>query len=72
MRGAVGPTSAAVTSRGPTCRDANLQGAYLTEAKNLTRKQLDVACGDAETKLPKYLADYKMKPCPEPEQSPAN
>ncbi len=49
-----------------------LQGADLTYARNLTREQLDEACGDDETELPDYLADYQLKPCPKPEQSPAN
>ncbi len=58
-------------------RSAKLQGAYLlgadlTKAKNLTREQLDKACGDDKTKLPDDLADYQMKPCPKPEQSPSN
>ena len=44
---------------------ANLEGADLRFAKGLTQEQLDVACGDAETKLPDYLSDYKMNPCPE-------
>ncbi len=43
---------------------ANLESANLTKAKSLTREQLDEACGDDETKLPDYLADYQMKPCP--------
>ncbi len=51
---------------------ADLQGANLTKAKNLTREQLDEACGDDETKLPDHLADYKMKACPTPEQPPSN
>jgi uncharacterized protein YjbI with pentapeptide repeats len=51
---------------------ANLQGASLTKARNLTREQLKKACGDDKTKLPDDLADYKMKACPEPEQSPSN
>ncbi len=51
---------------------ADLPGADLTEAKGLTREQLDEACGDDETKLPDYLADYQMKPCPTPAQSPSN
>ena len=51
---------------------ANLQGASLTQAMGLTGKQLDEACGDDKTKLPDYLAGYQMKPCPKPEQSPAN
>ncbi len=51
---------------------ANLRGADLTKAKNLTREQLDGACGDDKTKLPDDLADYQMMPCPEPEQPPSN
>ncbi len=51
---------------------AKLQGADLTEAKNLSREQLDKACGDDKTTLPDYLADYQMNPCPKPEQSPSN
>ncbi len=42
---------------------ANLTGADLTKATGLTREQLDEACGDDETKLPDYLADYQMKAC---------
>ena len=44
--------------------DAELRGTDLREAKGLTQEQLDVACGDAKTKLPDYLGDYKMRPCP--------
>ncbi len=51
---------------------ADLRGADLTKAKNLTREQLDEACGDDKTKLPDDLADYQMKPCPTPEQPPSN
>ncbi len=51
---------------------ANLQGAILTDAVGLTPGRLNLACGDDKTKLPAYFADYKMKPCPEPEQSPAD
>ena len=51
---------------------ANLEGADLTKAKNLTREQLDAACGDDKTKLPDDLAEYQMKPCPAPEKSPSN
>ncbi len=51
---------------------ANLRDADLTKAKNLTRKQLDAACSDGRTKLPDDLADYQMKPCPTPAQSPSN
>ncbi len=53
-------------------RDADLRGANLTYAKNLIREQLDEACGDDETTLPNYLADYKMKVCPKPAQPPSN
>ncbi len=41
---------------------ANLQGAYLRLAEELTQKQVDSACGDAETKLPPGMF---IKPCPE-------
>ncbi len=51
---------------------ANFRAAILANAKGLTRKQLDEACGDDETGLPDYLADYQMKPCPTPGQSPSN
>ncbi len=58
--------------QGANLFDANLQGADLRRAQNLTREQLDEACGDDKTKVPDYLADYQMKPCPEPEQPPSN
>ncbi len=63
--------------RNANLRNANLQGAdleeaNLTNAEGLTREQLDEACGDNQTQLPDYLADYRMKPCPEPAQSPSN
>ena len=58
--------------QGAKLHGANLQGTNLTKAKNLTREQLDEACGDDKTKLPDDLADYQMKPCPKPEQSPSN
>ena len=51
---------------------ADLQGTVLTNARNLTRKQLNKACGSDKTKLPDDLADYQMKPCPKPAQSPSN
>jgi hypothetical protein len=35
--------------------NANLSGAYLVTAKNLTQYQLNTACGDATTELPKGL-----------------
>lgn len=41
---------------------ANLDGTNLTGAKGLTQKQLDQACGDADTKLPPGLT---IKPCQE-------
>jgi uncharacterized protein YjbI with pentapeptide repeats len=37
---------------GARLRFADLSGANLTGAKNLTREQLDKACGNADTKLP--------------------
>ena len=43
---------------------ANLQGANLIFATNLTREQLDAACGNDKTTLPHELRDYQMKPCP--------
>ena len=58
--------------QGADLRVAKLQGADLTNAKGLTGKQLDKACGDDKTKLPKDLADYEMRACPTPEQSPSN
>ncbi len=53
-------------------RGAKLQGAFVAGARNLTREQLDEACGDDKTQLPDYLADYQMKPCPKPVQPPSN
>ena len=41
-------------------RDADAQGADLTDARNLTQKQLDAACGDEATKLPE---DLTISPC---------
>ena len=49
--------------QGADLRRAELQGADLSGAQNLTREQLDGACGDDETTLPDYLADYQMKLC---------
>ncbi len=57
---------------GANLQGANLGLANLTEATNLTREQLDKACGDDRTTLPDYLADYQMKPCPKPAQPPSN
>ncbi len=51
---------------------ANLLSANLTKAKDLTREQLDEACGNDRTQLPYYLAGYQMKPCLTPEQPPSN
>ncbi len=42
----------------------NHKVAKLRQAKGLTPEQLDEACGDENTKLPEYLKDYKLKPCP--------
>ena len=40
--------------------EANFRGANLAKAKNLTQQQLDTACGDEKTRLPKGLT---IKPC---------
>ncbi len=45
-------------------KGADLSGADFTGATYLSQAQLDGACGDDKTKLPDYLADYQMKPCP--------
>jgi len=58
--------------QGAKLQGADLTDANLTKAIGLTQEQLDEACGDDKTKLPDYLADYKMKACPEPEQPPSN
>jgi hypothetical protein len=47
--------------RGTNLSGANLSGADLSIALNLTREQLDDACGDATTKLPKGFKP--LKPC---------
>jgi uncharacterized protein YjbI with pentapeptide repeats len=43
-----------------TLSGADLSSANLSNVKNLTQTQLDKACGDANTKLPKELT---LKPC---------
>jgi uncharacterized protein YjbI with pentapeptide repeats len=43
-----------------TLSGANLSSANLSDVKNLTQTQLDKACGNANTKLPKELT---LKPC---------
>ncbi len=53
-------------------KGARLEGADLTNARGLTPDQFEGACGNDETRLPDYLADYQMKPCPAPAQSPSN
>ena len=40
--------------------EANLSGADLHYSRNLTQTQLDLACGNAETKLPEGLT---LEPC---------
>ena len=40
---------------GANLSNANLSGAYLATARNLSQVQLNVACGDASTELPKGL-----------------
>jgi uncharacterized protein YjbI with pentapeptide repeats len=41
--------------RGANLGGADLRGAYLQDAKNVTQEQLDSACGNKETFLPKDL-----------------
>ena len=53
-------------------KGARLEGTDFTNARGLTQDQLEGACGNDETRLPDYLADYRMKPCPAPAQSPSN
>jgi len=48
----------------------DLRGANLTGVKNLTQEQLNKACVDEHTKLPKGLKRPKPCPAPEAEQSP--
>ncbi len=57
---------------GANVEGARLERADLTKAQDLTWEQLDEACGDDKTTLPDYLADYQMKPCPEPAQPPSS
>ena len=57
---------------GAKLQGAKLFGTNLTKAIDLTREQLDEACGDNKTTLPDYLADFQMKPCPTPAQPPSN
>ena len=45
--------------------NAKLRGADLRDAGNLTQRQLDVACGDENTKLPQGLT---IKACPKPQR----
>ncbi len=53
-------------------KGARLEGADFTDARGLTLEQLDEACGEDETRLPKYLADYQMEPCSESDEPPSN
>ncbi len=63
--------------QGANLAGANLHGADLTDAnltgaETLTPEPLEKACGDDDTQFPDYLADYQMKPCQTPAQSPSN
>ncbi len=49
--------------RGATLTKANLRGANLTDVKNFTQAQLNQACVNEHTKLPKGLT--RPAPCPE-------
>jgi uncharacterized protein YjbI with pentapeptide repeats len=49
---------------GADLNDADLRGANLSGAGNLTREQLDKACGDENTKLSDDLKhDLTLNPC---------
>jgi uncharacterized protein YjbI with pentapeptide repeats len=48
---------------GADLHDADLNGANLHDARNLIQTQLDEACGNESTSLPKGLT---LKPCPSP------
>ena len=50
--------------RGADLSESELQGADLRGAEGVTMEQLDKACVDMNTKLPKYLKDYQIKQCP--------
>jgi len=54
--------------RGANLQKAVLAGATLTDVKNLTQAQLNQACVDENTKLPKGLT--RPKPCSEEELGP--
>ncbi len=51
------------TDRWPNLSKADLRGANLTDVKNLTQTQLNQACVDEHTKLPKGLT--RPEPCAE-------
>ena len=48
--------------QGASFQDAELRGTKLRYARGLSQKQLDLACGDAETELP---TGKKIKTCPQ-------
>jgi uncharacterized protein YjbI with pentapeptide repeats len=50
--------------KGAKFEDARLPGADLSGAINLKQKQLDTACGDANTRLPDSTTPLTVKPCP--------
>ena len=63
-----------VNLQGAELYEANLKGAILSGAnlkgaKNLTQEQLDVACGDEETKLSEGLT---ISTCPEEQEEGSN
>jgi uncharacterized protein YjbI with pentapeptide repeats len=45
-----------------------IEGTDLSGVMGLTQQQLDIACGDAETKLPEGLAHPADWPCPPAEE----
>ena len=44
-------------------REANLSGVDFTNVRFLTQEQLDTACGDEETKLPRRPKGLMIRPC---------
>jgi uncharacterized protein YjbI with pentapeptide repeats len=49
---------------GADLREADLRGANLSSAKNLTQAQLRQACGNSDTKLLEDLKGFTLMPCP--------
>ncbi len=54
----------AVNMRDVDLAGAQLQRVDLSKVQNLTQHQLEEACGDRKTKLPEYIRDFELDPCP--------